>query len=191
MPSLEATAVIINILGVWLTARRSMMCWPVGIVGVLLYLRQFYLWHLYGDMLLQGVYIIILAYGWYSWHTSKSDDTKWLCSHSTTPARLTMQTILAAGLALPIGWFFAHFTDDPQPYLDSLLMCLSLLASLWTTRKYIENWYLWIIIDLAYALLFLYRKDILTASLYATFDILAVYGAYKWKQIRHASPHQG
>ena len=157
MRSLEATAVIVNILGVWLTARRNMMCWPVGIVGVLLYLRQFYLRHLYGDMLLQGVYIIVLIYGWYSWNKTKNNQKDSKYSQTIKPHRLLMQIALTPCLALPIGWGFAHFTDDPQPYLDSLLMCLSLLASIWTTRKYIENWYLWILFDFIYALLFFYR----------------------------------
>lgn len=182
MPSLEATAVIVNILGVWLTARRNMMCWPVGIVGVLLYLRQFYLWHLYGDMLLQGVYIVILIYGWHSWSKNQTNKKESEYSQNIKPQYLFLQIALAPVIALPIGWGFSRFTDDPQPYLDSLLMCLSLLASIWTTRKYIENWYLWIFIDFIYALLFLYRQDFLTANLYGMFEILAIYGAYQWKQ---------
>ncbi|MCP1243330.1 nicotinamide riboside transporter PnuC [Acetobacter lambici] len=179
MPSLEATAVIINIVAVWLTAQRSMLCWPVGMVGALLYLRQFYIWHLYGDMLLQGVYMMILAYGWYSWRKTATNENE-ARSSPPIPAHLLIHAVLAACVALPLGWGFARFTDDPQPYLDSLLMCLSLLASVWTTRKYRENWYLWIIVDTAYAALFLYRQDLLTSGLYAMFTLLAVYGTYKW-----------
>lgn len=182
MLPLETTAVIVNVVGVWLTARRNMMCWPIGIVGVTLYLRQFYLWHLYGDMLLQGVYILVLIYGWHSWKKTQNSKKEIGIYLKLSPPYLSVQVIVAACIALPIGWSFTHFTDDPQPYLDSLLMCLSLLASIWTTRKYIENWYLWIVIDFIYAVLFLYRKDILTASLYGMFDLLALYGAYQWKR---------
>lgn len=182
MPSLEVAAVAINIAGVWLTARRNMMCWPVGMVGVALYLRQFYIWHLYGDMLLQGVYFIILGYGWHSWRISKKYQKQKSFSRSFMPKNLVAQAVLTACLGLPIGWLFSHFTDDPQPYLDSILMFLSLLASLWTTQKYIENWYLWILVDFTYAWLFLYRTDLLTSGLYTTFALLALYGTYTWKQ---------
>lgn len=182
MPSLEAAAVAINIAGVWLTARRSMMCWPVGMVGVILYLRQFYLWHLYGDMLLQAVYFIILGYGWYSWRTPKNTPKEQSHFQSLIPRNLITQVALTACMGLPVGWAFSHFTDDPQPYIDSVLMCLSLLASLWTTRKYIENWYLWIFVDFIYTWLFLYRTDFLTASLYAVFALLAIYGACTWRR---------
>lgn len=181
MPSLEASAVVINIIGVWLTARRSMMCWPIGMVGVLLYLRQFYIWHLYGDMILQGIYIIILAYGWYSWSISEKTHELPTYIQPALKKRLFGELGFCVCVAAPVGWGFAYFTNDPQPYIDSLLMCLSLLASVWTTRKYIENWVLWIIVDFIYALLFLYREDTLTACLYIMFGILAVYGAYKWK----------
>ncbi|KAA8383508.1 nicotinamide mononucleotide transporter [Acetobacter sp. DmW_136] len=182
MPSLEAAAVAINITGVWLTARRNMMCWPVGMVGVILYLRQFYLWHLYGDMLLQAIYCIILGYGWYSWRTPKKAPKKQNHFHSLIPRNLRTQVVLTACIGLPVGWGFSHFTNDPQPYIDSVLMCLSLLASLWTTRKYMENWYLWIFVDFIYAWLFLYRTDFLTASLYTVFSLLAMYGVFTWKR---------
>ncbi|NEL42379.1 MAG: nicotinamide mononucleotide transporter, partial [Xanthomonas perforans] len=76
MSLLESIAVVINLLGVWLTARRIRWCWPVGIVAVTLYAWLFYQWKLYSDMLLQGVYVLTQLYGCWHWQRGTAADTR-------------------------------------------------------------------------------------------------------------------
>ncbi|NHO33677.1 nicotinamide riboside transporter PnuC [Acetobacter fallax] len=184
MSPLEVAAVVINVLGVWLTARRNMLCWPVGIVAVLLYARLFFVWKLYDDMVLQGVYVIVQIYGWKNWTRARSEGTGAIQVIPLPSTSLTTGVAAATLSSLALGAAMAVWTDDPLPWIDATLTCFSLLASFWSARRHIENWYLWIAVDAAYTLVFLYRQNDLTAGLYAMFDALALYGALNWRSVR-------
>ncbi|WP_264812701.1 nicotinamide riboside transporter PnuC, partial [Acetobacter oeni] len=177
----ELVAVVVNVLGVWLTARRNMLCWPVGIVAVLLYAKLFYEWRLYADMMLQCVYVAAQIYGWKSWSSARKAGEQTIQVVSVTLINLMLGFAAAMLASVVLGAIMAIWTDDPLPRIDATLTCFSLLASFWSARRHIENWYLWIAVDFFYTLVFLYRQNDMTAGLYALFDILALYGALKWQ----------
>lgn len=180
MSPIEILAVITNVLGVWLTARRIHWCWPVGIVAVLLYAWLFFQWKLYSDMLLQGVYVVLLGYGWWRWRRGLSDDGK--VHASALPWREGAWSILAgAAGALGLGWLMHRHTDAALPWLDAALTAFSLVASFWAARKRIANWGLWIVLDCLYVGVFLYKQLYPTAALYAGFVVLAAYGLRLWQ----------
>lgn len=180
MSPLELLAVLINVLGVWLTARRIHWCWPVGIVAVLLYAWLFYQWKLYSDMLLQGVYVVLLGYGWWRWRQGRLDGGK--VHVGRLPRREAVGSLLAGGAgALGLGWLMHRYTDAALPWLDAALTAFSLVASFWAARKRIANWNLWIVLDSAYVGVFLYKQLYPTAALYAGFVVLAVYGLRLWQ----------
>lgn len=183
MSTLEMVAVLINVLGVWLTARRTRWCWPVGIVAVLLYARLFYDWKLYSDMLLQGVYALLQGYGWWRWSRGTLDHGR--IRPQALPRREGWLSLAAGALAsLLLGWFMHAHTDAALPWLDAALAGFSLVASLWAARKYIANWTLWIVLDSVYVGVFLYKALPLTAALYAGFVLLAIYGWRSWRRER-------
>ncbi|KIH82815.1 Ribosyl nicotinamide transporter, PnuC-like [Pseudomonas batumici] len=76
MSTLEIIAVLVNVLGVWLTARRIRWCWPVGVVAVLLYAWIFYDAKLYSDTLLQGIFAVLQGYGWWRWSQGELSEGK-------------------------------------------------------------------------------------------------------------------
>ena len=180
MSPLELLAVVLNILGVWLTARRIHWCWPVGIVAVLLYAWLFYQWKLYSDMLLQGVYVILQGYGWWRWCQGQLDQDK--VHVGPLPWREAAWSLPAGALgALALGWLMHRHTDAALPWLDATLTAFSLVASFWAARKRIANWGLWIVLDSVYVGVFLYKALYPTAALYAGFVVLAVYGLRLWQ----------
>lgn len=188
MSPLEILAVLTNVLGVWLTARRIHWCWPVGIVAVLLYAWLFYQWKLYSDMLLQGVYVVLLGYGWWRWRQGRLDGGK--IHVGRLPRHEGAWSLLAgAAGALGLGWLMHRYTDAALPWLDAALTAFSLVASFWAARKRIANWTLWIVLDSAYVGVFLYKQLYPTAALYAGFVVLAVYGLRLWQADlrRHAA----
>jgi len=71
----DSIAVVINLLGVWLTARRIDWCWPVGIVAAAFYAWLFYQWKLYSNML-QGVYVLVQLHGWRHWQGAITTETR-------------------------------------------------------------------------------------------------------------------
>jgi nicotinamide mononucleotide transporter len=180
MSPLELLAVLVNVLGVWLTARRVRWCWPVNVVAVLLYAWLFYQWKLYSDMLLQVVYVVLQAYGWWRWSQGRLDDGK--VHVGPLPRREGALSLLAgaAGAAL-LGWVMHCCTDAALPWLDAALSAFSLVASFWAARKRIANWGLWIVLDCVYVGVFVYKGLYPTAALYAGFVVLAVYGLRLWQ----------
>lgn len=143
MSLLESIAVVINLLGVWLTARRIRWCWPVGIVAVALYAWLFYQWKLYSDMLLQGVYVLTQLYGWWHWQRGTAADTR-IRPLPMPHAELWVSLGIGALFAAALGAYMHHRTDAVLPWLDAALASFSLVASVWAARKRIANWVLWI-----------------------------------------------
>jgi len=181
MSTLEIIAVLVNVLGVWLTARRIRWCWPVSVVAVLLYAWIFYDAKLYSDTLLQGIFAVLQGYGWWRWSQGGLSEGK------VHVARLSLREGLlgllsgAVGAAL-LGGLMVHFTDAAVPWVDASLTAFSLVASVWAARKYVASWWLWIVLDVIYVGLFLFKDLQLTAALYAGFVVLAIYGLRAWQQ---------
>lgn len=181
MSNLEALAVLVNVLGVWLTARRTPWCWPVGVVAVLLYVWIFYEVKLYSDMLLQVVFALMQGYGWWRWRTGRLDHGR-VRVEPLPLAQALVSLGLAAVLALLLGAGMARFTDAQVPWLDATLTAYSLVASYWAARKHVASWWLWITLDAVYVGLYAYKELPLTAALYAGFIALAIYGLRTWRQ---------
>jgi nicotinamide mononucleotide transporter len=178
---LEILAVVFSAVGVWLTTRRSLISWPVIILACLLYGELFRESALYSDMLLQGVFAICAVYGW--WHWLRGVQTE----GSVKVGVLGWQGWFwglaagAAGSAL-LGYGMAFYTHASLPWLDSALTCFSLVGQWWQARKYIANWWIWIVVDVIYIGEYIYKQLHLTAALYAFFVLLAVLGLRSWRK---------
>jgi nicotinamide mononucleotide transporter len=181
MSPLEIIAVLVNVVGVWLTARRTPWCWPVGVVAVLLYVWIFYDVKLYSDMLLQLVFAGMQGYGWWRWQTGRIDQGKVRVERLRAPLA-AVSLALGALISVALGAAMAHFTDASLPWLDASLTGFSLVASYWAARKFIASWWLWIVLDVLYTGLYFYKALPLTAVLYAGFILLAVYGLRAWQR---------
>lgn len=180
MSHLEIAAFILNVLGVWLTSKQYRICWLVNIVAVILYMVLFYQVHLFADAALQGVFVIMQIYGWYSW-SKASADRPLLSGYMQKPIIVKSIAIGAAG-GLFLGLLFSVYTKASLPWLDSMLASFSLVASYWAAKKYIESWAMWCILDAIYVLMYLYKSLNLTAFLYFIFILLALNGWRMWKQ---------
>ncbi|WP_263263173.1 nicotinamide riboside transporter PnuC [Pseudomonas sp. RIT-PI-S] len=181
MSNLEILAVLVNVLGVWLTARRTPWCWPVSVVAVLLYVWIFYDVKLYSDMLLQVIFAFMQGYGWWRWRAGRTDHGRVHIERLPLP-RAVISLAAGALLALSLGAGMAHFTDAEVPWLDATLTAFSLVASYWAARKHVASWWLWIVLDAIYTGLYYYKALPLTAALYAGFIALAVYGLRAWQR---------
>lgn len=184
MSNLEILAVIVNVLGVWLTAQRTRWCWPVGVIGVLLYAWIFYDAKLYSDTLLQGIFAFLQGYGWWRWSRGGLDQGKvHVASLAAREAWLGLLAGLLGGAVL--GLLMKSFTDAAVPWLDAQLTSFSLVASVWAARKYVASWWLWIVLDVIYVGMYWFKDLQLTAALYAGFVVLAIYGWQAWQRDQH------
>jgi nicotinamide mononucleotide transporter len=145
----------------------------------------FYDAKLYADMGLQGIFFAFSIYGWYAWTKGTQDyspDSSPLKVQQSTAKEMSIGIVTALSFALLLGYVLQNQTDADYPYIDSVLASLSLLAQLFQTRKRLENWYLWIIIDAAYILIYTQKVLYLSAFLYSIFLILAIQGSIEWKK---------
>jgi nicotinamide mononucleotide transporter len=176
----ELTGTVFGILGVWLTIRENILCFPTGIVNVALYAWLFYKSHLYADALLQIVYILLLIYGWYVWIHEKNYSELHVTKSSGN--LLLFLFILCIISTIGIGTFFLYKTDASLPYMDSFTTSLSLVAQWMIAKKKIENWLVWIVADVLYVGMYVYKHLYFTSFLYFIFIILAVTGLQQWKK---------
>jgi len=182
----EVVGVLFGVLGVYLTVRENVWCWPTGMVNVSLFILVFFQSKLYADMGLQVVYVLLCAYGWWAWLRGGRGHA------ALEVARTPRRALLGLGLigilgAAALGFLLRRTTDAALPFLDSGLTSASLVAQYMTTRKWLENWAVWIAADFIYVGMYVYKHLYATALLYAVFLGLAVLGWRAWKQSLGAS----
>jgi nicotinamide mononucleotide transporter len=178
---LEWIAAIAGAISVYLSARENIWSWPTAIVNVGLYIIVFRRTGLYSDMGLQVVYLALSIYGWYEWLYGGKGRTELHVSRTPRSVWLALSGIAVAFWAVD-GYATSHLPSVSLPYVDAATATVSLVAQYLMTRKYLENWTLWIIIDVVYVGMFVYKGLYLTAGNYAIYLVLAVMGHIAWKK---------
>ena len=183
----EALAVVFNLAYVVLAIFESVGCWFAGFLGAGLTLVVFLHARLYGATALQVVYMALMAYGWYEWRHGGAKGGE--LAVSRTPGRWRLG-LGAAGLAFAagLGLLLEHGTDAALPFWDAGTTSLSLVAQFMTTRKWIESWLVWIVVDVAYTGMLISQELGLMAALYLGYLVLAVLGYLKWRRSLRGEP---
>ena len=183
---LETVAAATGVACVWLAARNAVWNFPVGIVSCGLYLLVFREARLYSDAGLQVAFIALNLYGWRQWQRR---GTAAALPITGTGARLWASLLTVAALyAAGAGYLFARYTNAALPYYDSATTAVSLVAQYLLSRRKIENWLLWLAVDVVYVGLYWQRGLVLTSALYAFFLGLAAYGYWQWRREQAAGP---
>lgn len=165
---------------VYLAAKQNILNWPVSIISVLAYAILFFEYKLYGDSVLQLYFLGTAIYGWYYWNKRKEEHKKPIVSYSGQKMFLAFVAIaILSGL---LGLFLDYYTDTNVPYVDGFCTAMSFVAQFLMTRKVLQNWILWIVVDICYIPLYLYKDLALTAVLYFLFLILATIGYLDWRK---------
>jgi len=180
MSALEIIGVIVSFLGIWLTAKRQMLCWPVNLLACALYFKIFLDVRLYADMLLQALFGLAILYGWLAWARGRENAGEVVVAPLPFVRALAGLAVGAIG-ALAIGWTMHRFTDASLPWMDAALSSFSLVAQYWTARRHAASWLLWILVDIVYVGMFAYKHLWLTAGLYGGMIILAILGYRRWR----------
>ena len=175
-------AFVAGIAGVWLTIKKSIYNFPVGLINVSLYCWLFLQDHvsLYADALLQMIYAFLIVFGWLKW--AKNHEDKDLTVQTTSLKEWKIICIIALSSWLFLGSLLSCKTTASLPWLDAGLTTISLVAQWMIAKKKIENWLLWIIADAVYIPLYLYKQLPLTALLYFLFMVMAFAGWKSWRR---------
>jgi nicotinamide mononucleotide transporter len=176
---IEPLAVATGVVSVWLSVKQKISSWPTALVNVALYFVVFREARLYADMGLQVIYFALSLYGWYEWLYGGANRTELRVTRANLGMAIRLSAIAIVGVAV-LGTLFARYTDAALPYVDSATATVSLVAQWMMTRKVLENWAVWIAVDVVYVGMFIYKHLYPTAGLYAGFLVLAVMGHLQW-----------
>ena len=177
---IELAGFITTAVGIWLTTRRTLWCWPITLAADFLYLVVFYRARLLSDALLQIFFIAFTLYGWWHWWRGVREEGEVRVEPLATPALLIAIAAGIAGTAV-LGEIARHL-QAALPWLDAALASFSLVGSWWQARKHIANWVLWIVVNLAYIGEYIYKDLWITAVLYVGLVILAILGLRDWRR---------
>ncbi|MFZ6674366.1 nicotinamide riboside transporter PnuC [Undibacterium sp. Xuan67W] len=179
---LELISFILAVLTVALNIRQIHWAWLFSIVSSALYGIIFFDAKLYGDMSLQLVFVLVSVWGWAQWLQKGDADSSVLqVSRLTTAQRTVSVTGWLAGFVV-LSVFLKNYTDTDVAYADGFLTAGSLLGQLLLSRKKWENWHVWIIVDVLYVGLYVYKGLMLTAILYVIFVLMAIIGLRAWSK---------
>lgn len=185
MAWIEWVAAAAGTVSVFLSARENIWSWPTALVNVSLYAYVFFRSGLYSDAGLQVVYFVLSLYGWYHWLYGGQQRSR---LHVTRASPRVWATVAAVGLVfwVALSSYTSTLPGVSLPYLDAGLTTTSLIAQWMMTRKILENWVLWILADIVYVPMFIYKALYPTAIQYAVFLVLAVMGFVHWRRSRRA-----
>jgi nicotinamide mononucleotide transporter len=177
---LEIAGVVTTVVGIWLTTRRLLVCWPVVLAADLIYLDVFYRARLFSDALLQGFFVAFTLYGWWHWWRGVREEGEVRVEPLSLRGWMGGLAAGAVGAVL-LGWLMVRI-GAALPHLDATLTSYSLVASWWQARKHIANWWLWIAVDVVYIGEYLYKDLRPTALLYLLLVALAALGLRDWRR---------
>ncbi len=178
---LELVSFALAVLTVWLNIRQNHWAWLFSILSSLLYAAVFADARLYGDAGLQFVFVAVSVWGWSQWLRGGEDHRPLQVSRLAARGWTAMAMSWLAGWLL-LSWFLQRYTDTDVPHMDGFLTAGSLAGQFLLSRKKLENWLVWIAVDVLYVGLYLYKHLTLTAILYALFVLMAAAGWRSWRR---------
>ena len=180
---MELLGTIVGLIYLWLEYKASIYLWIAGIVMPAIYLFVYYEAGLYADFGINVYYLLVAVYGWIVWSSGKSKDNQelpiTLMPRSYWLPLLAVFAFVFAGIA----WLLITQTDSTMPCADSFTTALSIVGMWMLARKYLQQWWVWIVVDVVSAMLYVYKELYFTAALYLLYAIIAIFGYLKWKKL--------
>lgn len=188
MDYLEIIGTIIGLIYLWLEYHASIYLWVASVAMPIVYTFVFFDAGLYADMGIQIYYVLASVYGFICWRWAISRKNKVASIErlkiAHTPHRLiTPLSIISIVLTFIIAYILISFTDSNVPWWDSVTTSLSIVAMWLMARKYIEQWWVWLVVDVVSAGVYIYKDLYFTAGLYALYAVIAYFGYKKWKEL--------
>ncbi|MEJ5993652.1 nicotinamide riboside transporter PnuC [Pedobacter sp. Du54] len=180
---LEWFGVFTGILCVWLAAKNKIWNWPVAIISVLIYIFIFFESKLYADMGLQLYFFAMNIYGWYYWSKQKGNSTKERPISTITKKEIVLSLVGVAIFTLALGSILHKNTDASFPFIDSFCTAVSLIAQIFLARRVIQNWLIWIFVDIIYVGVYFSKDLYATGIMYTLYIGIATMGYLDWRKI--------
>lgn len=185
MNAIEIIGFVTAVLGIYLTAKKNIIAWPILILSSFAYAYFFFEIKLYADSSLQFFFVATSIFAWISWKKNITSEKTFVVKNINLKIIIGLLFLIAfSGIIL--AKILTKFSDATYAEYDSILFSASIVASILSAKMYLENWYFWIVINLSYIILYIYKEAYLTAVLYTILIALAILGLREWKKLLHA-----
>lgn len=191
---LEIIGTIVGLIYLWLEYRASIYLWLASIVMPAIYIFVYFDAGLYADFGINIYYLLAAVYGWMVWKLNerrpsqsqiKNKDTiEMPITHMPTRQILPCCVVFAGALGM-IWWILANYTDSNVSGWDAFTTALSVIGIWMLSRKYLEQWWVWFVVDLVSVGLYIYKSLYFTAGLYGLYALIAIFGYLKWKKMMY------
>ena len=180
---LQILGVVLGLLYLYFEYKANIWLWVVGLIMPVVHGLLYYRSGLYADCAMEAYYILAGIYGLAVWlRRGANDQPKFRIAHAT--ARVWgIAAVMYAVAHVVIYYLLSTFTDSTVPAWDSFTTACSVVAYWMLSRKYVEQWLVWLVVDVVTVGLYIYKDIPLTAGLYALYSVLAVVGYMRWRRV--------
>ncbi len=176
----EWLGVLTGVLYVVFISYKKIIAWLFALISSTIYVYLCFKSKLFIETGLQFFYVIMAIYGWFKWNSDQTDNhgiiIKW------KPKFHLLNILISVLLVGLLGYIFDSYTNQENPYTDAFSTVFSLAATFMVTKKVLENWIYWIVIDAVCIYLFASRGLLLTSILFFFYTIIAVFGFVQWRR---------
>lgn len=178
----EIIAALLSIFYISLAIKQNIWCWIAAFFSTLIYSILFFDATLLMSSFLNAYYLIMAIYGWYSWkirNDYKDSNLKISTLNLSVNAKII---VVLSIISIVLGYYMTNYTNTSYAYLDSTITIFSLVATYMMTKKILDNWIYWIIIDSAAIYLYFKKEFYVTSILFLIYTILAFLAYMEWKK---------
>lgn len=174
---------LLGVCSVVLGAQGNMLTFVFGFAQVATYTYLCCLEHFYAEIAMNIYYFVTMIYGVYCWHNRLSDNTLQVRTRRLSKRFLLLLCVVLIAVSIFTGWLLSRYTDDPQPYMDAFTTIPAIAAQLLMVLAFREQWYLWLIVDVLAAIMWLRAGNYCMAVQYAFWCANCIYGFKQWSQL--------
>ena len=179
---LDIVTTVLGLAYILFEYRASVWMWFVGFLmqslGIVLYYQK----GLYADCGMEFYYLSMTVYGYWRWVHGSSEKKELKIRHFPRKLLLPWIGVILAVWGV-IYWLLITFTNSNVPIADSFTTALSIVGIWALAHKYLEQWFIWIAVDVVTCALYFYKEIPFKASLYALYVIIAIFGYFKWRKM--------
>ncbi len=182
LKAMEFVGMVFGLLCVWFLIKQNILTWPMGIIYIIISFVIFFKAKLYADFLLHIVFLILNIYGWYYWVSSSNQSEDQLPVTHFRGLSMAGLILFSAGGVYLSGRLLEEYTDASLPYWDSTTSILSISAMWLTVKKKIENWAIWLIVNILAVGIYYYKGIYFYSILYLIYTGMAIAGYISWRR---------
>ena len=184
--ALEVIGTLVGLVYLWLEYRASIYLWIANIIMPAIYLFVYYDAGLYADCGINVYYLGAALYGWAVWKYGakgcEQGEAELPITRIPTASVLKATAVFAIAL-VGIAWLLLRFTDSDVPWCDAFTTALSIIGMWMLARKYLEQWWVWMMVDVVCVGLYIYKELYFTAALYGLYAVISVFGWTNWNKM--------